>query len=111
MDVRGILAERVRRQRMSLGLNQTELAEQTEHSVSIISRVRAWPSVALCDGWWGGDGAECFPSIIWLAGPILPHEAPADAQARARRLGGSGGTRGRGADVAHPRADRRGSKR
>jgi transcriptional regulator with XRE-family HTH domain len=39
MDVRGVLAERVRRQRMSLGLNQTELAEQTGIPYQVISRV------------------------------------------------------------------------
>ena len=40
MDVRGVLAERVRRQRMSLGPgNETGLAEQTGIPYQVISRV------------------------------------------------------------------------
>jgi transcriptional regulator with XRE-family HTH domain len=39
MNVRSVLAERIRRHRMSLGLNQTELAERTGIPYQVISRL------------------------------------------------------------------------
>mgnify|MGYP001585480809 CR=1 FL=1 len=39
MEVRQVLGERVRRQRMALGLNQTELAEQTAIPIQVLSRL------------------------------------------------------------------------
>src|SRR5712691_10573287 len=39
MEVRQVLGERVRRQRMALGLNQTELAEQTVIPIQVLSRL------------------------------------------------------------------------
>jgi len=39
MEVRHVLGERVRRQRMALGLNQTELAEQTAIPIQVLSRL------------------------------------------------------------------------
>ena len=39
MEVRHVLGERVRRQRMALGLNQTALAEQTAIPIQVLSRL------------------------------------------------------------------------
>jgi len=39
MEVRQVLGERVRRQRMALGLNQTELAAQTAIPIQVLSRL------------------------------------------------------------------------
>ena len=39
MDIRSVLGERLRRSRMRLGLNQTELAEQTGIPYQVISRL------------------------------------------------------------------------
>jgi transcriptional regulator with XRE-family HTH domain len=39
MDVRSVLAERLRQHRRSLGLNQTELAERTGIPYQVISRI------------------------------------------------------------------------
>jgi transcriptional regulator with XRE-family HTH domain len=39
MDMRQVLAERVRRRRMALGLTQTELAERTAIPYQVLSRV------------------------------------------------------------------------
>jgi transcriptional regulator with XRE-family HTH domain len=39
MEVRQVLGERIRRQRMALGLNQTELAEQTAIPIQVLSRL------------------------------------------------------------------------
>jgi len=39
MEVRQVLGERVRRQRMALGLTQTELAEQTAIPIQVLSRL------------------------------------------------------------------------
>ena len=39
MDIRSVLGERLRRSRMRLGLNQTELAEQSGIPYQVISRL------------------------------------------------------------------------
>jgi transcriptional regulator with XRE-family HTH domain len=39
MEVRGVLAERLKRLRMGLGLNQTELAERAGIPYQVISRI------------------------------------------------------------------------
>jgi transcriptional regulator with XRE-family HTH domain len=39
MSIRSVLGERLRRSRMRLGLNQTELAEQTDIPYQVISRL------------------------------------------------------------------------
>jgi transcriptional regulator with XRE-family HTH domain len=39
MEIREVLAERLRRQRMSLGLNQADLAERTGIPYQVISRL------------------------------------------------------------------------